>query len=280
MLCACTGATSPGQLAGKPTGAPVVEIAVGRQHSCARRADGSVWCWGNNGSGQVGTGDKRNHFMATRVLGIEDATHLALGDDFSCALLSGATVWCWGYNGNGQLGGGPGTLQRLAEPVPHLAGVVQIAASQDRLCAASSDGSVQCRGGYLPTSPSEGYGVDWCADTDCRANVPEVVHPVQINGLARHFCAVLPDTAIRCFYFELAKEHQSPKVEPALDFVGATSVAANGQGGCAVLQGGSVRCWQGGSTRSSVIADLPAATAVASGSEHTCALLADSTVQC
>jgi alpha-tubulin suppressor-like RCC1 family protein len=28
----------------------------GGAHSCARRADGTVWCWGANTSGQLGDG--------------------------------------------------------------------------------------------------------------------------------------------------------------------------------------------------------------------------------
>ncbi len=37
-------------------GSYVVGIAAGGKHTCALRSDGTVWCWGDNGSGQAGTG--------------------------------------------------------------------------------------------------------------------------------------------------------------------------------------------------------------------------------
>src|SRR5258706_12712283 len=35
---------------------PAVQLALGGQHTCARLMDETVACWGDNGSGQLGTG--------------------------------------------------------------------------------------------------------------------------------------------------------------------------------------------------------------------------------
>jgi alpha-tubulin suppressor-like RCC1 family protein len=36
---------------------PAVEIAAGREHSCAVTNDGAVYCWGDGTNGQRGDGD-------------------------------------------------------------------------------------------------------------------------------------------------------------------------------------------------------------------------------
>jgi hypothetical protein len=38
----------------------VTSISMGFQHSCARKMDGTVWCWGNSGLGQLGTNEVEN----------------------------------------------------------------------------------------------------------------------------------------------------------------------------------------------------------------------------
>lgn len=45
----------------------VVDLALGAFHACARRNDGSVWCWGSNLSGQLGRGNASVRVHATRV---------------------------------------------------------------------------------------------------------------------------------------------------------------------------------------------------------------------
>src|SRR5262249_43581581 len=37
-------------------GASVVEVSAGGWHTCVRKSDGTVWCWGLNETGQLGDG--------------------------------------------------------------------------------------------------------------------------------------------------------------------------------------------------------------------------------
>jgi alpha-tubulin suppressor-like RCC1 family protein len=46
--------SNPRELTGLP--APAVRVAAGCLNTCAEIQDGSVWCWGSNKSGQLGTG--------------------------------------------------------------------------------------------------------------------------------------------------------------------------------------------------------------------------------
>lgn len=44
-----------------------LEVATGEATTCARRTDGSVWCWGANESGELGDGTTRERWLAAVV---------------------------------------------------------------------------------------------------------------------------------------------------------------------------------------------------------------------
>ena len=102
----------------------VVEISAGDYTACARRRDGTVWCWGANDSiempsgqtlGTIGDGLPNTERCVsppsippgyesepapcrrrpTRVVGITSATALSVGSGRACAVQNGQ-VWCWG----------------------------------------------------------------------------------------------------------------------------------------------------------------------------------------
>lgn len=88
-----------------------VEVALGVNHSCALKADGTVVCLGLNGAGQLGDG-QRSHGSTCRygdsdkdcsaapvtVKGLTDAVELISGFDFSCARKRNGSVVCWGFS--------------------------------------------------------------------------------------------------------------------------------------------------------------------------------------
>ena len=82
-------------------------LAAAFDHMCALGADGSVWCWGDNTSAQVGVAGGVEKVLApTRVQGLGSALAIGAGDWHSCAIVSDGGVWCWGSNDHGQLGVG------------------------------------------------------------------------------------------------------------------------------------------------------------------------------
>ncbi len=80
-------------------------IGVGFGHACAVRQDGSVWCWGDNGEGQLGDGTTVSRMAPAPAL-ISDAVEVSSGINHSCARLRSGEVYCWGLNTYGQLGNG------------------------------------------------------------------------------------------------------------------------------------------------------------------------------
>jgi len=89
----------------------IIAIGGGLRHSIALKNDGTVWAWGDNGYGQLGTGNNASQNIPVQISNFTDVTAIAVGDYHSMALKSDGTVWNWGNNSNGQLGDGGVTNQ-------------------------------------------------------------------------------------------------------------------------------------------------------------------------
>ncbi|MCG8421115.1 MAG: hypothetical protein MJE77_24610 [Proteobacteria bacterium] len=130
----------------------VTDSCTGGNHTCARRSDGSVWCWGSNHTGQVGD-PTRTDYMVSRPVQTAlpgKAIHggLSCAENHTCAIDSSGSVWCWGDNKYGQLGNGTATAQS-AHPVQvtGLAGrAVYVSADSDHTCISQRGKRLWCWG--------------------------------------------------------------------------------------------------------------------------------------
>ena len=62
-------------------------VAAGANHTCVLATDGTVWCWGDNGYGQIGVVGGNQPDPVQVTLG-STATMIAAGGSATCALLS------------------------------------------------------------------------------------------------------------------------------------------------------------------------------------------------
>jgi alpha-tubulin suppressor-like RCC1 family protein len=112
-------AASLGLCAGIPAAADPT-LAGGLYHSLAVDSAGRVLSWGEDGSGQLGSG--RTTFVSTPTL-IKDmpagtVLALAAGVFHSLALMDDGRVLAWGNNAEGVLG--DGSTQSHSRPLPVL----------------------------------------------------------------------------------------------------------------------------------------------------------------
>jgi alpha-tubulin suppressor-like RCC1 family protein len=133
----------------------VKAIAPNRHQALALKTDGTVWGWGSNATGEIGTGTNGNQYdNPVQVNGIGGTgtlggiTGLAEGGHQSLAIQTDQTVLAWGKNGNGQVGDAS-TTQRT-NPVPVvgpgnvgvLGSIVELGAGDNFSLALKSDGSI------------------------------------------------------------------------------------------------------------------------------------------
>ncbi|MEX2443963.1 MAG: chitobiase/beta-hexosaminidase C-terminal domain-containing protein, partial [Alkalispirochaeta sp.] len=102
-----TDSTTPVQEAQKFT--DWTAVAVGKVHNLALRSDGTLWAWGWNNYGQLGTGNNTDRTIPTQVGTDTDWMDVATGYHFSFARKSDGTLYAWGRNHESQLGLGDTT---------------------------------------------------------------------------------------------------------------------------------------------------------------------------
>lgn len=80
--------------------------AAGYSHTVAIRNDGTLWTWGNNDQGQLGTTTPATQNVPTKMGTANDWKTVATGWGHTVALKTDGSLWAWGYGGLGQIGNG------------------------------------------------------------------------------------------------------------------------------------------------------------------------------
>ena len=124
----------------------VVQLAVGGRTSCARLADGDVWCWGSGVMGALGDGGSVDAPLPQRVETPSAVADLDVNDGGACGRLAVGGAIGWGANISGQLGTGSTSIVPTPVAIPDTADAASITMGGDFLCALRSDGTVACAG--------------------------------------------------------------------------------------------------------------------------------------
>jgi alpha-tubulin suppressor-like RCC1 family protein len=293
------------------------DLRAGGSHTCARLADGTARCWGDNFDGQLGRGTQGGSSPvplspkdeSSRELG--DVRQLALGKAHACALLGDGSLRCWGDNDAGQLGNGVAGLAfpapaQVGGPAP-LGSVREVALGGGHVCARLSVGALRCWGnndaGQLGNGSSGGaFPLPLPVKNSGGTDLGDV-QQLALGYL--HTCALFNDGLAACWGHNLdgqlgagdSLSSALPKtVRNATNtgYLGTMQQLALGDNHtCARLADGTVACWgrnvfkQLGNDAAGESSPLPVAVSglggvqqIAAGSSHTCARLADGTARC
>ena len=122
----------------------VSEIAAGQNHSLALKSDGTLWAWGLNAEGQLGTGNTVSTATPTQVL--TGVRAVAAGARYTLAIKTDGTLWTWGANESGQLGSGNATPRATPTQVGVITNWLAIAGGNAHALALRTDGTVYAWG--------------------------------------------------------------------------------------------------------------------------------------
>ena len=76
-----------------------IQIDAYSGSTCGLTDNGTIWCWGSNGNGQLGDGTTTDRDYPVQVSGIDNALDVYLGTAMGCAAIDNRTnLKCWGNN--------------------------------------------------------------------------------------------------------------------------------------------------------------------------------------
>lgn len=233
--------TTPPSLTG------VVAVAAGLNHSLALKDDGSVWSWGQNASGQLGTNTTADAKQAAQLTALagQSITAIVSGHNHSLALRSDGAVYAWGANGSGQLGDGKTSNLKAPVLVPALGNAVAVAAGAKHSLVLRNDGTVWGWGANNAGQLGDGTTTNRTA-------------PVQVSGLSgmlaiaangEHSFALRNDGTVWAWgsnsVGQLGDGTTTNRTMPRLvaNLVGVTAIAAGTSHGVALRVIGDVLAW-------------------------------------
>jgi alpha-tubulin suppressor-like RCC1 family protein len=149
-------------------------IAAGASFSLALLTNGTVVAWGENESGQLGSGSNHWTDLPVPVKRLTNVSAIAAGGEFALAALANGTVQAWGSNEWGQLGNSEVEegAHNLPTPVEGVSGATSVAAGGAHALALLSDGTVRAWGQDSSGQLGNGTIESWHST------------PVAVSGLA------------------------------------------------------------------------------------------------
>ncbi len=255
-----SGQMGQGGSSATPTTSPVkvlgltgvfTSVSAGTSFVIARRdVDGTLWGWGNNSDGYLGTGlpGPVVQHPPVQVTGLAGITSISSGIAHTVALRDAdKAVFTWGNNTSGQIGDGSPTGTIVRSPQQILTGAVSISAGDEFTLAALSDGTVSGWGfrafGQLGDGPP---------------SATPALSPVQTLGIGNvltvaagqsHSLALKNDGTVwgwgYNFYGQLGNGDEIVTSGPVqtLDISSPTTIAAGGLSSMCILPDRTLRGW-------------------------------------
>src|SRR5471032_1466376 len=140
---------------------PWTMVAAGEEHTVALRADGTLWAWGDNSSGQVGNGSLVD-LHAPLQIGTSTWRAVAAGTLHSVAILADGALFAWGSNGNGQVGNGLSTNATAPTQISKTnpSNWTAISAGAAYTVGVRTDGTLWAWGSNSDGQLGDGFGLD------------------------------------------------------------------------------------------------------------------------
>ena len=245
-----TGELNP-VLVAAPAGVSFAAVSARFLHTCGVTAAGAAYCWGFNGSGQLGDGTTTQELTPVLVVAPAGVSFAAVstGISHTCGVTPAGAAYCWGDNANGQLGDGSTTGELTPVLVAAPAGVsfAAVSAGTSHTCGVTAAGAAYCWG-------SNGAGELGDGTTTSQLSPVQVAGSVSFATLTAgffHTCGVTAAGAAYCWGANgsgrlgdgTTTQRLTPVLVAAPAGVSFAAVSAGNSHTCGVTPAGAAYCW-------------------------------------
>jgi uncharacterized repeat protein (TIGR03803 family) len=126
------------------SGSPFAQLSSSKNNNFTLgiRADGTLWAWGYNGNGGLGTGNTSSVWAPVQVGTATNWKYVSAGGLHALAVKTDGTLWAWGYNFYGQVGDGTTTSRSSPVQIGTATNWANVAAGYYHSTAIKTDGTV------------------------------------------------------------------------------------------------------------------------------------------
>ena len=263
------------------------------RHTCAITSEARVFCWGENGLGQLGVAALAQSSFPIAASNAPAFADVSAGGTFTCARDASGGVQCWGSGARGRLGNGSARTSSVPGAVLLAMPLLTLSSGWNHSCGVGADQGGICWGEF----PQVGSGPGPIAWTP--VSVTGNLAYVQIAAGEGFTCGLSADSLAYCwgvnFASRLGVEGVSSSAAPVVvgDSLRFTRLTAGGLHACGLASTGEIWCWgenRSGQLGAGAALDSSAApqrvagglsfAAIAAGSHSTCAITTDGSAYC
>jgi len=220
-------------------------------HACAVVSP-RAFCWGFNGTGQLGDGTTSNSNRPVVVLGSIAFRKVAAGVNHTCGVSDVGSIYCWGLNNSGELGDSSTIRSPVPKRVVGTGTYTEVALGSSHSCGLRIDGIVSCWGDRT-TGAAGGTGSAGSTFYRIPTPVPTAVTFSKLVTGSSFTCGLSTASQAYCWGNnsdgQLGNGTFTSAGTPTLAASGRTfsSIAAGLRHACGISTDGEVYCWGRGS---------------------------------
>lgn len=222
-----------------------IDVKEGKNFTVALKQDGTVWSYGTNANGELGTGNHETKSEPVKINGINDIKAISAGYSHSLALTKMGEVYTWGLGTSGQLGNGDIDSKNIPVKVDGILNIKKIVAYKNMSVALSEDGIVYAWGEGFSTLPMRVIFKEKVVDisgnivltkngriysiTDTNTPIEDLYNMAKISCGEAHYLGITPDGTVYAWGTNSNGECGTGSASPKEIALNMTEISAGNQ---------------------------------------------------